>query len=140
MLLGSAIPAQASEDPCAWLVPHLKKYNLPVKEFIYIAKRESNCRIKAINARYDKNGKVIWTLNRNGSIDRGLLQINSVHKQTVRQICKGDLDLLLTLNCNLAVGSYLYKRYGLVPWRGASKPPPSSLPNTLDSNRPLVLR
>lgn len=128
LLLGSAVPAQASKDPCAWLVPHLKRYKLPVEEFIYIAKRESGCRIKAINAKFDKHGNVTWTLNKNKSIDRGVLQINSIHKQTVRQICKGDLDLLLTLDCNLAVGSYLYKRYGLVPWRGASKPPSSSLP------------
>ena len=140
LLLGSAVPAQASSDPCAWLVPHLKKYNLPVKEFIHIAKRESNCRIKAINAKYDKNGKVIWTLNKNKSIDRGVLQINSIHKQTVRQVCKGDLDLLLTIDCNLKVGSYLYNRYGLVPWAGASQMPFSSLPDTLDSNRPPVLR
>lgn len=138
--MGSAIPAQASEDPCAWLVPHLKKYNLPVKEFIYIAKRESNCRIKAINVKYDKNGKVIWTLNKNGSIDRGLLQINSVHKQTVREICKGDLDLLLTLPCNLSVAKHLYSKHGLSPWRVTSKPLPSSLPGTLGSNRPPVLR
>lgn len=128
LLLGSAVPAQASKDPCAWLVPHLKRYKLPVEEFIYIAKRESGCRIKAINAKFDKHGNVTWTLNKNKSIDRGVLQINSIHKQTVSQVCKGDLDLLLTLDCNLAVGSYLYKRYGLVPWRGASKPPLSSLP------------
>jgi len=120
LLLGSAVPAHGSDDPCAWLVPHLKRYGLPPEHFIPIARRESGCRIKAINARFDKNGKVIWTLNKNGSIDRGLLQINSIHKQTVRQVCKGDLDLLLTIDCNLKVGSYLYKRYGLVPWRGAS--------------------
>jgi hypothetical protein len=120
LLLGSAVPAQASKDPCAWLIPHLKKYNLPVKEFIYVAKRESGCNPKAINARFNKKGEVIWTLNKNGSIDRGLLQINSVHKQTVRSLCKGGLDLLLELNCNLKVGSYLYQRYGLTPWRVVS--------------------
>ena len=122
------MPAHGYDDQCAWLVPHLKKYKLPVKEFIYIAKRESGCRIKAINARFDKHGNVTWTLNKNGSIDRGVLQINSIHKPTVRQLCgRGGLDLLLTLDCNLKVGSYLYQRYGLIPWRVVSSS--SSLPN-----------
>jgi hypothetical protein len=122
------VPAHGYDDQCAWLVPHLKKYKLPVKEFIYIAKRESGCRIKAINARFDKHGNVTWTLNKNGSIDRGVLQINSIHKPTVRQLCgRGGLDLLLTLDCNLKVGSYLYQRYGLIPWRVVSSS--SSLPN-----------
>ena len=122
------MPAHGYDDQCAWLVPHLKRYKLPVKEFIYIAKRESGCNPKAINARFNKKGEVIWTLNKNGSIDRGLLQINSIHKPTVRQLCgKGGLDLLLTLDCNLKVGSYLYQRYGLIPWRVVSSS--SSLPN-----------
>ena len=120
LLLGSGVPAHAV-DPCAKLEKHFRKYGLPVKEFTYIAKRESGCNPKAINARFNKKGEVIWTLNKNGSIDRGLLQINSIHKLTVRQLCgKGGLDLLLTLDCNLKVGSYLYKRYGLLPWKVVS--------------------
>jgi len=83
------MPAQGSVDPCVRFEKHFRQYKLPVKEFTYIAKRESGCNPKAINARFDKNGKVIWTLNKNGSIDRGLLQINSVHKETVRLLCKG---------------------------------------------------
>jgi len=125
LLLGSAVPAHGQDDPCAWLIPHLKKYKLPVKEFTYIAKRESGCRIKAINAKFDKHGNVIWTLNKNKSIDRGLLQINSIHEPTVHQVCKGGLDLLLTLDCNLKVGSYLYQRYGLIPWKAVSSSPSS---------------
>lgn len=112
-------PANAGGSCPQWEAV-IRKAGLPVKEFSYIAHRESGCRIKAINARYDKNGKIIWTLNKNGSIDRGLFQINSVHKQTVRTICKGDLDELLTLPCNLKVAKYLYDRYGLTPWRGHS--------------------
>jgi soluble lytic murein transglycosylase-like protein len=88
LLAGSAAPAHAV-DPCAKLQKHFKKYGLPVKEFTYIAKRESGCNPKAINARFNKKGDVIWTLNKNGSIDRGLLQINSAHKETVRTLCKG---------------------------------------------------
>jgi hypothetical protein len=116
LLLGSAVPAQGSKDPCAWLVPHLKRYGLPEKEFLYIARRESGCNPKAINAKFDKQGNVIWTLNKNKTIDRGLFQINSIHEPTVRQLCgKGGLDLLLERECNLKVASYLYKRYGLKP-------------------------
>ena len=107
-----------SEHPlCPEYTMSIRQAGLPVKEFDYIARRESGCNHKAINAKYDKKGKVIWTLNKNGSIDRGLFQINSVHEQTVRMICKGDLDLLLTLDCNLKVAKYLYDRYGLVPWK-----------------------
>jgi hypothetical protein len=117
-------PANAGGSCPQWETV-IRKAGLPVKEFSYIAHRESGCRIKAINARYDKNGKVIWTLNKNGSIDRGLFQINSVHKQTVRTVCKGDLDELLTLGCNLKVAKYLYDRYGMTPWKGHSITPQS---------------
>ena len=104
----------------------MREYKLPVKDFSFIAWRESGCRIRAINAKYDKKGNVIWTLNKNGSIDRGLFQINSVHVQAVRKICKGDLDSLLNINCNMSVAKYLYDRYGLKPWVGASKTPDQS--------------
>ena len=114
---------KAHGGSCPKLEKSIRKAGLPVKEFSYIAYRESKCNVKAINARYDKNGKVTWTLNRNGSIDRGLLQINSVHKETVRTICRGDLDKLLTMDCNLKVAKYLYDRYGMRPWKGQSVSP-----------------
>lgn len=117
-------PANAGGSCPQWEAS-IRKAGLPVKEFSYIAYRESGCRIKAINARYDKHGNVIWTLNKNGSIDRGLFQINSVHKQTVRTVCKGDLNELLTLPCNLKVAKYLYDRYGMTPWKGHSITPQS---------------
>lgn len=121
-----AIPpnaVNASNNNCHHWESKIKKAGLPVKEFSFIAWRESRCRIKAINAKYDKNGKVIWTLNKNGSIDRGLFQINSIHKDLVKKVCKGDLDLLLTIDCNLSVAKSLYDSYGLKPWAGASKAP-----------------
>ena len=117
-------PANAGGSCPQWEAV-IRKAGLPVKEFSYIAYRESGCRIKAINARYDKHGNVIWTLNKNGSIDRGLFQINSVHKQTVRTVCKDDLNELLTLGCNLKVAKYLYDRYGMTPWKGHSITPQS---------------
>jgi hypothetical protein len=84
-----------------------KEYRLPVQVFSYIAWRESRCNSKAINARFDKNGKVIWTLNRNGSIDRGLVQINSSWKTVTKNVCGTDLDGLLDIDCNLSVAKYI---------------------------------
>lgn len=100
---------------CPKWEPAIKKIGLPVKEFSYIAWRESRCRIKAINAIW-KNGKIIWTLNKNKSWDSGLLQINSGHREMVKKVCGGDLVLLLTLDCNLAAAKHLYDAYGLSPW------------------------
>ena len=120
-LLCFVTPVHAKADCPQW-EPLMRKYGLPVKDFSYIAYRESGCRIKAINARFDKHGNVTWTLNKNGSIDRGLFQINSVHKDTVRKLCKGDLDTLLRLDCNMTVAKYLYDRYGLAPWKMVIQP------------------
>ena len=49
----------------------------PVDTFSYIAWRESRCRIKAINIIYNADGSVKWALNKNGTFDSGILQINS---------------------------------------------------------------
>ena len=84
-----------------------REYGLPVQVFSYIAWRESGCNPKAINARFDKNGKVIWTLNKNGSIDRGLLQINSSWQTVTKNVCGTDLNGLLELDCNLSVAKYI---------------------------------
>lgn len=113
-----AIPTQASAatGSCPQWEPAIKAAGLPVKEFSYIAWRESRCRIKAINAIW-KNGKIVWTLNKNGSYDSGLMQINSGHRELVKRVCGGNLPLLLTLDCNLAVAKHLYDAHGLSPWR-----------------------
>jgi len=100
---------------CPKWEPAIKKIGLPVKEFSFIAWRESRCRIKAINAIW-KNGKIVWTLNKNKTYDSGLLQINSGHREMVKKVCGGDLVLLLTLDCNLAAAKHLYDAYGLSPW------------------------
>ena len=112
-----ALPTQASAatNSCPKWEPAIKAAGLPVKEFSYIAWRESRCRIKAINAIW-KNGKIVWTLNKNGTYDSGLLQINSGHRELVKKVCKGDLPLLLTLPCNLSVAKQLYDAHGLQPW------------------------
>ena len=89
---------------------------LPVEAFSYIAWRESRCRVQAINARWDSAGNNIWTLNRNGTYDSGLLQINSSWKTVTRKTCGGSIDLLLTLDCNLRVARYLLDNGGLGHW------------------------
>ena len=137
-----AIPTQASAatNSCPKWEPAIKAAGLPVKEFSFIAWRESRCRIKAINATWNSKGEMTYHLNKNKTWDSGLFQINSGHRELVKKVCRGDLELLLTLPCNLSVAKHLYKRYGLSPWAGASQMPSSSLPDTLDSNRPPVLR
>jgi len=130
-----AAPVQASrvEDSA---LPHrcpqweaaFRKAGLPVKEFSYIAWRESRCRIKAINAIW-KNGKIVWALNKNGSYDSGLLQINSGHRELVKRVCRGDLDSLLVLSCNLLAAKALFDAHGLQPWQMPSgSPSDSTLP------------
>lgn len=105
---------------CPQWEPAMAQYGLhPVEVFSYIAWRESGCRIKAINAKFDSQGNVIWTLNKDGSIDRGLLQINSSWRSVTAKVCeskKGDLDVLLTLDCNLKVAKYLLENGGLGHW------------------------
>jgi hypothetical protein len=101
---------------CPKWEPAIKAAGLPVKDFSYIAWRESRCRIKAINATWNKKGEMTYHLNKNKSWDSGLLQVNSGHRELVKKVCEGDLDLLLTLNCNLSVAKHLYDAYGLAPW------------------------
>ena len=92
------------------------EFGLPVELFSYISWRESGCNEKAINAKYDEAGNVIWTLNKNGSIDRGLVQINSCWKSLTKQICGTNLNGLLNVDCNLKVAKYLYDIDGAKPW------------------------
>lgn len=82
---------------------------VPVEVFSYIAWRESKCNPKATNARW-KNGKIVWTLNKDKSYDSGLLQINSSWTTVTSQVCNsewGDMKVLLNLNCNLRVAKFL---------------------------------
>jgi len=99
----SSVPSDKTKR-CPEFEPLFREYGLePVEVFSYIAWRESGCNPKAVNARFDKAGKVIWTLNKNGSIDRGLLQVNSCWKTVVRQTCATDLNGLFDLPCQLKV-------------------------------------
>ena len=111
---------------CPKFEAKLKEYGLPVDVFSYIAYRESRCNPKSVNATWDKNGKIKWTLNKDGSFDSGLLQINSSWIRTVRQVCKvdtgswaKDLKVLLNLDCNLKMASWIMENTSgkLKNWR-----------------------
>lgn len=111
-----AVPDDATQR-CPKFEPLFKEYGLePVETFSYIAYRESRCRIKAVNARWDKDGNIVWTLNKDGSYDIGLLQINSTWKTVTRNICGGDITMLYQLDCNLRVAKYLLDNGGLGHW------------------------
>jgi hypothetical protein len=104
------LPSDVPNDPekrCPKFESKFKEYGLPVQVFSYIAWRESGCNPKAVNAKWDANGNVIWTLNKNGSIDRGLLQINSSWQTVTKNVCGTKLSGLLNIDCNLSVAKYI---------------------------------
>ena len=105
-VMDSRVPNDKSKRCPQW-ESKFKEYGLPVDVFSYIAWRESGCNEKAINAKFDANGNVVWTLNKNGSIDRGLVQINSCWRSVTKKVCGSSLDGLLNADCNLKVAKYI---------------------------------
>lgn len=96
------------EQRCPEFEPLFEKYGLePVEVFSYIAYRESRCNSKAVNAKFDSRGNVTWTLNKDGSIDRGLLQINSCWRTVTKNVCGTGLEGLFNVDCNLKVAKYI---------------------------------
>jgi hypothetical protein len=92
----------------------------PVEVFSYIAWRESRCNPKSVNAIWE-NGKIVWTLNKDGSYDSGLLQINSSWKTVTSEVCEaefGNLKVLRNVDCNLRVAKFLLvsSKNGLGHW------------------------
>jgi hypothetical protein len=83
-----------------------KKYALPVKVFSYIAWRESRCNPGAVNAIWE-NGKIVWTLNSNGSYDSGLLQINSSWFKTLREQFGYEPEDLMNPKVNALFASWI---------------------------------
>jgi hypothetical protein len=104
-ILPAGVPNDKSKRCPQW-EPKFAEHGLPVKAFSYIAWRESRCRIKAHNT----------TLNRNGSQDLGLVQVNSSWKTVTRNICGTDITGLFNVDCNLSVAKYLYDNGGLRHW------------------------
>ena len=107
---------------CPNLEPKLAEHGLPI-ELSAIAYRESRCDTRAVNARWNADGVLVWTLNKNGTIDRGILQVNSSHAPIVRDVCGTDLDGLYEIDCNLSVAKYLYDHGGLAHWKATSGKP-----------------
>jgi hypothetical protein len=102
------VPADKSKRCPQW-EDEFAEFGLPVQTFSYIAYRESRCNPSAHNK----------TLNRNGSQDRGILQINSTWVSVTAKQCasqRGDLSVLFNVRCNLAVARYLYRNGGLRHW------------------------
>lgn len=116
------------QDPqkrCPHLEPIFEAYGLyPVQTWSYIAWRESGCRPKAQNATWDANGNMTYALNKNGSYDTGLVQINSSWRSVTAKVC-GDkavqnyMQGLKTIDCNLRVARYIMEHSsgGLSNWR-----------------------
>lgn len=111
-----------SDDPthrCPQFEPLFAQYGLePVEVFSYIAYRESRCNPAAVNAKFDSNGNTTWTLNKNGSVDRGLIQINSCWKTVTKNVCGTGLEGLFDVHCNLKVAKYIMdnSKSGLSNW------------------------
>lgn len=102
------VPADQSKRCPQW-EDEIAEFGLPVQTFSYIAWRESRC------------NRLSWnrTLNKNGSQDRGILQINSTWVSVTAKECasqRGDLSVLFNVRCNLAVARYLYRNGGLRHW------------------------
>ena len=102
------VPADKTKRCPQW-EDEFAEFGLPVQTFSFIAWRESKCNPMAWNK----------TLNRNGTQDRGVLQINSSWVTVTAKECasqKGDLSVLFDVRCNLAVARYLYRNGGLRHW------------------------
>lgn len=97
---------QDNTERCPDWEPQFIKHGLPPKLFSYIAWRESRCNPKAHNT----------TLNKDGSQDLGLLQINSTWKTVTKNICGASIDELFDPTCNLKVAKYLYDNGGPGHW------------------------
>ena len=117
-VMDSRVPNDKNKRCPQW-ESKFKEYGLPVDVFSYIAWRESGCNPKAINAKFDANGNVTWTLNKDGSIDRGLVQINSSWKTVTKKVCGTELSGLLNVDCNLSVAKYIMdnSKGKLLNWR-----------------------
>jgi len=102
-------PKGIPKDPsqrCPQWEDKFREYGLPVVAFSYISFRESRCNPRAWNR----------TLNRDGSQDLGLVQVNSTWRTVTRDICGTGIKGLFNVDCNLSVAKYLYDNGGLRHW------------------------
>lgn len=124
----TTLPAKSTGvKRCPDLEPLLAEYGLPADPFSYIAWRESRCNPGAVNAKWNEAGEMVYALNKNKTWDSGLLQVNSIHRNLVREVCgkqalRNNLAGLLDLDCQLRVAARLYDGgKGLSHWRATYK-------------------
>lgn len=124
----TTLPAKSTGvKRCPDLEPLLAEYGLPADPFSYIAWRESRCNPGAVNAKWNEAGEMVYALNKNKTWDSGLLQVNSIHRDLVREVCgkqalRNNLAGLLDLDCQLRVAARLYDGgKGLSHWRATYK-------------------
>lgn len=115
----SAVAVEAQRG-CPQFIDLFRRYGLePAETFSFIAWRETRCNPELVNATFDKSGRAVKTLNRDGSYDVGLLQINSTWKTVTHEVCGtpwGEMFALIDLHCNLSVAKYLLENGGLGHW------------------------
>lgn len=106
-----ASPAQAEIRTCPKWEPLAAQYGLPVKWASAVAYRESRC-----------NAKAVSKLNKNGTTDHGIWQINSSWKSVTQALCKtkNHKAALLEPVCNAKVAGWLYAHGGKGHWRATS--------------------
>ena len=122
---GYDIPSNPSMRCPEW-EPLFAKYGLPIEVFSYVAYRESRCNPKSVNATWDKNGNMTYHLNKDGSWDSGLLQINSCWLSRVREVFgidsgnkRKDLEILLDPENNVRFAAWIMEnsKGKLANWR-----------------------
>jgi hypothetical protein len=92
-----SVPAPAKLSGCDLVQTY--NWNVDVAHAICMA--ESGGNITAIN-----------TANADGSVDRGLMQVNSIHADMVN----GDLGSLFNPTVNLKIAYSLYTAHGFTAW------------------------
>lgn len=123
----TTLPATTKRGSCPEFEALLAQYGLPADPFSYIAWRESRCNPEAVNAQWNEQGEMVYSLNSNGTYDSGLLQINSGHRELVRKVCgkqalANNMAGLRDVHCNLSVAAVLYDNgRGLSHWRATYK-------------------
>lgn len=115
---------------CPKLEPVIRQAGLkPTAVWSYIAYRESRCTPKAIGWNYKKGKSVkdcklahastYKKCSAISSYDSGAWQINSSWKTLTAQTCNtpfGELEVLLTVECNIKMVKTLYDNGGLHHW------------------------
>lgn len=115
LTLSPMVPAQADATPivttCPRWEPLIKEFKMPTQWTSHIMWRESRC-----------TERVISKPNSNGTVDIGLMQINSSWRTVTRQICKttDHIQALRHARCNLKVARYLFDQGGKHHWRTGS--------------------